>query len=1741
MTLLLQTTGAVIARAVLAQAARRVFGVMVRDLPEFDPAAFLDGLRLRPAGVSLRVAMPGYPASMGKALRDAARRAGLDAASFVTSVEGAERWRNDAAVLETIVVVAPKEIPKLNSLNRFRTLSGGELYRQLCEEGQDRLGVNEAQRQLWRAFLHKPVMKVVPLEGLLAYYAELRACAPDELPDRSRALLYLLGFLPDQDLFTAPSAARIAQRLVENQRVVDQLEVLSRADRQRISRALAARSGKAGSEALQAIYKQVMAFYREQDPARLQALTLRDVRRLLSAKPDARGDADDEEGATAPAGGGEEPPARAETRPAVRALDFLLVDDQESLTQLADAVSRAVQAESAEDDEADARDPETGAALEIRRAHPFQRLIERYIGPEMWGGVIDSPAETLDEALALLDRAEFRPFDPLGADWEVRRTLVQMVQDVELDPGLVGAFDDLVAARRILSRDAKELLLAPLVHLNRDKEYFATAERYLRAYEALTEGLKRSYEAIARVAPEGVEILCSQLLALDTIVFKTGAGLKAVLSPLHPLHLWKFIELSRQLRLQAGALTAAEQALLREKVEALPNFVTTLYLSNYITASGPRVLPEAGLRQGVPFFEELAHQYAGRDGIPELSRVVERFCVLYPHARLGLRLALIDPPDVEYLLKELVQLTERSPLALEGVHVRLFFTQHREAAVAALGGGAEDEEGAERFRGAGAASQFTLEVHDRPLAIGAIAEELARRPAHVAAYFDPSSAMTHRFARSPALTVHPLCLPMQFSFDRITKTVRVVPAADGGVFADHNDLRNRLSHQLTGSFFGVTAELRSEQRDLAHLARGCTWLIVADRAQEGALAFGVPRVALRRCDKRDVAVYAQDLQKFVGEFDRQLRRCNYTPSAAAVARLIGDLGTLLTDGLLALVSKTGAGAALDPRHTQGLLGTLVTSAWYRARHPRSLIVSVDSAEARRWLELNEDGARADLFGVVDEPDGAVTVDLLEVKTYQAPEDAYQISGDEIAGAAIEQLRNTARLVEEIFQLDPTRERVVSPQRREVLRQQLFRECFFEGRTDDEKQHWSDRLNELFALEPKIRLRLTLVVVGLTQARASSERVLRAGGREIRLVELTEEEVRRHVSDAGSPAPATRSIAPAPASQPAAATPPAPTPARPAAPVPLPAVGADPASAPPDEEERAAIAKQAAELRRILRDHGVSVQELDPERAQLGPSVVRFRVRLRAGAKVATLRARAEDIGRELASRTTPLIDNIAGENYVGIDLERARRRILPLLPAIEALPAAQGLQLPVAVGVTPAGDQVQLDLVQLPHLLVAGSTMSGKTVFLHAVLLSLIWRLPPERLELLLIDPKATDFVLYNGLPYLRGGRVFTEAEDAIVQLRALTDAELKERTRVLQQARCPNLAEYNAANPGAALRPIVVVIDEYADLIAVLPKRERQEFEREINRLAQRARSVGIHLVLATQRPTTDIVTGLLKANMPCRASFRLPQRVDSMTILDQPGAENLFGRGDMLLMQNDRLSRLQGYFMAPAEMAALLSRRFPGTGYAPPPAPEVDAPLDLTIDDRDAANREALVGEATGLAVGDGEGLLAGDVMTVEVETKPGEGVEVTGLSGEILRQSVTAAWRHVQQRAREYGIADKRMKGTGVSVHLVNISEYREGPSAGIPFVVAIVSALSGRPVRPGLAMTGEVSLKGKVGAVGGVPQKVVAAFKRGRREVILPEANADDLAAVPREVLDGLKIHRVADAHDAIRIALGESAK
>jgi hypothetical protein len=349
--------------------------------------------------------------------------------------------------------------------------------------------------------------------------------------------------------------------------------------------------------------------------------------------------------------------------------------------------------------------------------------------------------------------------------------------------------------------------------------------------------------------------------------------------------------------------------------------------------------------------------------------------------------------------------------------------------------------------------------------------------------------------------------------------------------------------------------------------------------------------------------------------------------------------------------------------------------------------------------------------------------------------------------------------------------------------------------------------------------------------------------------------------------------------------------------------------------------QREDLLLALRDARIPVVEID-QRELLGNSVTRYRVLLEGGGRIEMLRRRLEDISRNIGSEV--LVSQLPGERFVALDVARPDRQVVLFDSARKVLQdKARNFEVPIPIGITPDGEHVVLDLSILPHLLIAGSPGSGKSVWLLVALMLLSGCLDPKDVELLIIDAKALDFAPFAKLPHVLGGAIITEPEDAFQALQRLIDVELPRRTQLLQEAGCTNLRELRSKHSTPSVKPIVVVIDEFAELVSILEGKERVIFQKKVLRLAQRARAVGIHLIIATQRPSTDFVVGTLKANLPTRISFRLPQRTDSMVILDQPGAERLLGAGDMLLLNEGRVQRLQGYFASTEEISRYVSER--------------------------------------------------------------------------------------------------------------------------------------------------------------------------------------------------------------------------
>ena len=314
------------------------------------------------------------------------------------------------------------------------------------------------------------------------------------------------------------------------------------------------------------------------------------------------------------------------------------------------------------------------------------------------------------------------------------------------------------------------------------------------------------------------------------------------------------------------------------------------------------------------------------------------------------------------------------------------------------------------------------------------------------------------------------------------------------------------------------------------------------------------------------------------------------------------------------------------------------------------------------------------------------------------------------------------------------------------------------------------------------------------------------------------------------------------------------------------------------------------LEETLEDFSISVKVTDIER---GPVITRYELEPAPGVKLNRIVALSDDIALAMKAQSVRIIAPIPGKARVGVEVPNMQSSLVYLKEVLSSkkFQEAEAKQLTLVLGKDIAGQPIVADLDDMPHLLIAGTTGSGKTVCVNSLISSLLFKSSPNELKFLMVDPKMVELMPFNGLPHLLCP-VITESKKVHIALNWVV-SEMEERYRLLAKVGARNIESYNEKQE--KLPYIIVIVDEFADLMTV----SRDQIENAITRLAQLSRAVGIHLILATQRPSVDVITGVIKANLPARISFKVASKVDSRTVLDMNGADKLLGKGDMLFLR--------------------------------------------------------------------------------------------------------------------------------------------------------------------------------------------------------------------------------------------------
>jgi S-DNA-T family DNA segregation ATPase FtsK/SpoIIIE len=365
--------------------------------------------------------------------------------------------------------------------------------------------------------------------------------------------------------------------------------------------------------------------------------------------------------------------------------------------------------------------------------------------------------------------------------------------------------------------------------------------------------------------------------------------------------------------------------------------------------------------------------------------------------------------------------------------------------------------------------------------------------------------------------------------------------------------------------------------------------------------------------------------------------------------------------------------------------------------------------------------------------------------------------------------------------------------------------------------------------------------------------------------------------------------------------------------------------PGKKAERGDVKKTASTIENTLKSFGIETRVAE---ANLGPAVTQYALEIALGTKVSKITSLTNDLALATEAPTGQIRIEapIPGRNLIGIEIPNRSLEVVNLKTMLTAdvMKKAKS-KLVVSLGLDVSGNPLAVDISRMPHVLVAGTTGSGKSVLINSFITSLLFRASPQEVRLILIDPKRVEFTGYNGIPHLLTPVIVDPKE--ILSALKWAMAEMDKRYKLFAERGVRNIDSYNELSGFQALPYIVIFIDELADLMMFAPV----EVEDAIARLAQMARATGIHLVIATQRPSVNVITGLIKANIPCRIAFNVSSMIDSRVILDSVGAEKLLGRGDMLYIPPDQAkpTRIQGSYVSEKEVQRLVeflkSNNFP------------------------------------------------------------------------------------------------------------------------------------------------------------------------------------------------------------------------
>lgn len=1449
------------------------------------------------------------------------------------SIEDAEESRNNGDEnIFRILIIKRTELEKVSSLRWFPEVSLESVYTKCCDYVKKELrDTNTVIEALLQALRCKPVRGILSFERVIDYLEILMTASLDTLPDDIRENFYKLGLLSDKDVVSnRPDKASFVNRIKRNHQIVERISNLEQAERQSITNYYAKESANTEIPGL------ILNYYKTKDIELLKKMDIEKVEECLKAVKEKK--------IKKP-----KTPKLPIVKPTALAAQLVFEGDADKVESAIEQIGKKVDERTNPNKKEYIEINLDGSKISIKTEPTTEKIANQLTSNEDFGGVIRAEVDSPEEAIADLEKYDFVPIKKGYLD-EVREELKRISEILSDNVQIGKGIDDFLAARDSVAKYRKRLQDSPMLQVIYK---YAEFDRYIREYEKLLVAINEDFPKIWGVAASNAKKIINTVMSLDYIFVMGETKLHAMPTPLHPLYLWKYVELAKEIlssrgisSIEEGFLDEDDKVFIIRKAEDIPDPLSVVLMPMTITGQAATFLPLSGRIGILPVYSNTPQINQSENGIDTLKQAIVRYICLYPHAALLLRIAIIDPPSVEVIISMLKALNADKEFNIEGIELIIFRTKKVSSSWVEIEDDSLNDGMLGRYKGKRSLN-FRLKITNKNLPYNRILEEIKTNQ-HLVIVFDPNEVRIETAQNSRKIHIHPLCVPKIYKYNPINEEVEIRPASEGGIFTIYSSIIEKLNEHPstfshTGTFFRTP--LRRETYD--ELLKKSDWLVILDQSLKSwdiSLRTASEKIYYKENDYRSLGIYSENCNKFILGYDTLVKQIgNYIPRKEGIKDVIEAVRNINDDGLLSIVSHK-SNSIFDERHGKGSLGTAIAAIHFRRIHPKAIIVGLDTQLAQEWLSDRDEGELPDLVALRINDDSSADIDIIEVKTYSNSEKAFEIKDGRISGHAVKQVTILEKLIKEMFGAG---ERITTVSRREILREQVF-DCLFHTNLDaGQKMRYCEDLNALFAGEYKISVVKSIAFIDFENtesAEAVYEGDREFGGNNYTLITVGEREIQAILAGVvfNNPVPpsddnvleahedesnsdAGENVINISESN----------------------EDSENNSALPEEmstsenhvrgeansnlspdivletnDTFSRVKEKCARLNKVFKDFGIQAEPIDVSIVQEAARFIRFPVKLKSGETTNKLNKYKNDIGRELEANGEILIEHIKGTSLISVDVPFVDSgRSINLVEHLDVLKEHEG-RLNVIAGQMPDGQFDILDVAGTPHMLIAGTTGSGKTIFLQSMLVSLLYQFKPEEMELLIIDPKQTDFIFFEGLPYLYGGKVVIDADEALELLQQINSVDKEERTRLLRESRSRDIDSYNLKNPGSKMKRLVVVIDEYSDLIQVAEMNEtRKEFEKNLLMLLQRVRNLGIHFIIATQRPSAQIVTGALKANIPFRVSFRLPSHTDSQTILDMSGAENLLGKGDMLMVTETDTKRMQGLYISEEELEAFLA----------------------------------------------------------------------------------------------------------------------------------------------------------------------------------------------------------------------------